>query len=210
MGIILDVILLLIFSMFVFIGYKKGLVKVVFGLIAIIVSLIITIILYRPITNLVIENTQIDENLSNMIQDKISFNKEQDKKEETNQFLDKYINDTKEDLENGIIKSSAEIISINIIGVSVLLILFIIIRIIVTIIGLITNKLADLPIIKQFNKAGGILYGIIEGLVIIYVVLAITFFIVSATNNAQIINIIDSSILTKFLYGNNLILKILF
>lgn len=207
MGIILDIILLLVLSIFIFIGYKKGLVKVIFGLIAIIVSLVITIILYRPITNLVVENTQIDENLAKVIEEKISSSAE---KEESNQFLDKYINDTKQNLERGIIKSSAEIISVNVVGIVVWLILFIAIRIGVTIIGIVTNTLAELPIIKQFNKAGGVLYGTLEGIVIIYIILAITFFIVTANNNAQIVDIINSSYITKFLYGSNIILKILF
>lgn len=209
MGIILDIILLLFFSMFVFIGYRKGLVKVIFGLVAIVVSLIITIILYKPITNLIIENTQIDENIAATIEEKLSVD-EDPKKEESNQFLDKYINSTKQDLENGIVKSSAEIISVNIVGIIVWLVLFIAIRIAVTIIGILTNTLAELPIIKQFNKAGGLLYGVLEGILIIYVLLAIVFFIVTANNNVQIIDTINSSIITKFLYGNNIILQILF
>ena len=211
MGIILDIILLSIFSLCVFIGYKKGLVKVIFGLIAIIVSLILTIILYRPITNAVIENTQMDENISSVIEEKLSFEDEENNKgENANQFLNKYINDTKQSLESEIVKSSAEIISENVIGIVVWIALFITIRIIVSIIGILTNTLTELPIIKQFNEAGGALYGVLEGLLIIYIILAVTFFIVTANNNIQIINIIDSSIITKFLYGNNLILKILF
>lgn len=211
MGIILDIILILIISSFIFIGYKKGLAKVICGLISIILSLILTIILYKPITNFVLDNTQIDENIANFIQEKITINDDKEtNSEEENQILNKYINNTKNNLENGIIVSTSEIISVNLVSIVVLLILFVIIRIIIMILVLLSNSITELPIIKQFNKTGGILYGALEGIIIIYILLAIAFFIITSLNKIQVLDIIDSSYITRFLYENNIILKILF
>ena len=42
--------------------------------------------------------------------------------------------------------------------------------------------LTSLPILKQFNEVGGILYGAIKALLIIYVVLAIVFLIICNLN----------------------------
>lgn len=211
MGIILDAILLIIFCMFVYMGYKKGLVKVIFSLVAIILSLVLTLILYKPITNSIIKNTQIDENIASAIENKFLQNSDENNPDENvNKFLGEYLTESKQDIEKGIVKSSSEIIATNLIGVIVLLILFIAIRIIITILGMLTNTFAELPIVKQFNKIGGTLYGAIEGLLIIYISLAVVFFAVTANSDLKIIEIINSSYITKILYGNNIILKILF
>ena len=63
MGIVLDVILIVIILLNVIICYKKGLVKLAVGLVAVIVSLILAMILYKPVTNIIIKNTEIDEKI---------------------------------------------------------------------------------------------------------------------------------------------------
>ena len=70
MGIILDIVLLAIFALSVFVGYKKGLIGVVFNLCAFLVSLVLTWILFTPVSNMIIKNTQIDDNIKNVIIEK--------------------------------------------------------------------------------------------------------------------------------------------
>ena len=60
MGIILDIIVIAIFALNIFICYKKGLVKLAVGLIAVIASVILSMIFYKPVSNMVIENTEFD------------------------------------------------------------------------------------------------------------------------------------------------------
>ena len=54
----------------VFFGYKKGLIGVAFNLCAFLVAIIVTWILYNPVTNLVINNTEIDDGIKNAIIEK--------------------------------------------------------------------------------------------------------------------------------------------
>ena len=63
MGIIIDIILVLFVLGSVYLGYKKGLVKVAVSLVAFIAAIIITVLLYRPIADLIIKNTDWDEKL---------------------------------------------------------------------------------------------------------------------------------------------------
>ena len=51
------------------------------------------------------------------------------------------------------------------------------------------------------------LYGLIKGLIIIYVILTILFFVVSINENGIISNAIENSYITKFLYENNIIVN---
>ena len=68
----------------------------------------------------------------------------------------------------------------------------------------------SLPILKQFNKAGGIIYGIIKALIIIYVILAIIFALTYITGNTVISEIISKSYITKVFYNNNILLNLIF
>ena len=49
MGIILDIILIAIILLNVIICYKKGLVKLAVGLVAVFISLVLALMLYKPV-----------------------------------------------------------------------------------------------------------------------------------------------------------------
>ena len=61
----------------------------------------------------------------------------------------------------------------------------------------------------QIN-CGGIAYGLLEGLLIIYIVLAIAMAISTVTGNNEILQTINESNLGKFMFNNNILLKIIF
>ena len=54
------------------------------------------------------------------------------------------------------------------------------------------------------------LYGVIRGVIIIYVLITLMFLIISISANNTLSNMIDDSYVTKFLYENNIITKTLF
>lgn len=208
MGIVFDIVLIGIIIISTFIGYKRGLVNVVFNLCAFLIALIITICLYTPITNLVLENTEFDEKIENIIIEKGVNNDVENSTEIP--FLDNYVSQSITEAKNDIVKSTSTIISQKIIGAVVAIILFIVVRIVLIFAKALINGIASLPIIKQFNEIGGLIYGIVIGLVIVYLLLAVFYFVVSVNNNGTIANAINSSFITKILYNNNLILNIIF
>lgn len=61
----------------------------------------------------------------------------------------------------------------------------------------------------QIN-CGGIAYGLLEGLLIIYIALAIAMAISTVTGNNEILQTINESNLGKFMFNNNILLKIIF
>ena len=87
MAIILDLIIIGIIALSTFLGYKQGLIKVAFKIVSFFIAIVITLILYRPVTNLVINNTTWDETIESVIYEKLSTTKvdqgEKIKKEET-------------------------------------------------------------------------------------------------------------------------------
>ena len=71
MAIAVDLMVLSIVLLFVFLGYKRGLVKVAFKLCTFFIAIILAFMLYKPVAKIVIENTNIDETIETKITDKI-------------------------------------------------------------------------------------------------------------------------------------------
>ncbi len=212
LGIIFDIILVAIIALNVFICYRKGLVKLAVGLIAVIVAIIVSVVLYKPVSNIIIENTEIDENIENTIIE--NFSAETDGEEDTDngfmKYMEKYVNDSINKTRNQIVLEASNVIATKVINICVFLGIFIIARIVLILLTFIADIIMSLPILKQFNKAGGIIYGLIKALLIIYVILAIIFFIIYVSGNTTLSNAISSSYITKFFYNNNLLLNLIF
>lgn len=212
MGIVLDIIIISILVLNIILGYRKGLIKVAFNLCAFFVAIIITWILYAPITNLVLNNTQIDDNIKNTIIEKGFIKAEQQENEDNsvNGYIQKYVTTPATDKANEAIESIATEVSQKVVAICVAIGLFILVRIGLLLLRFLSDIIANLPIIKQCNKLGGIVYGIIVGLFIIYILLAILFFVMSINDSGMVAEMINSSIISKYLYSNNIILNIIF
>ena len=63
MALIIDLIIVAIILLFTFLGYKRGLIKVAIKLCTFFIAIIIAFILYKPIANVVIKNTEIDNKI---------------------------------------------------------------------------------------------------------------------------------------------------
>lgn len=213
MGIIFDVIIIAIIALNIFICYRKGLVRLAVGLIAVLGALILAMILYRPISNAIIKNTEIDEKIENAIIEK--FSAETEGNAEVRyvgiiDYLEKYVDNAVNKTQNEIVYESAGTMAIKFINVAVLLIIFLIVRILLQLLTFISDMITSLPILKQFNEAGGVIYGAVKALIIIYALLAIVFFVIYATGNTTISDAIANSFITKFFYNHNILLDILF
>ncbi len=213
---IVDILIVLIIGLCIFAGYKKGLMKVLFKIVSFILALIIALILHGPISNFIINNTNIDENLETLIINNIDPNnevidengqlKENSNNSETIQeYITNSIGDVKENVEN----AAARSIAITIINIAVLILILLITRIVLGVLNIIIDIVAKLPIIKQFNSAGGLIFGAVEGLIIVYVLLAICALIAPIFSDLQLINSINNSTLGKLMYDNNILLKIM-
>ena len=213
---IIDIIIVLIIALCIFAGYKKGLMGVLFKIVSFILALIVALILHGPISNFIINNTSIDENLETLIINNIDPNKEVldengNLKENTNnsETIQEYITNTIGNVKDGVENAAARSIAITIINIAVLILILLITRIILGVLNIIINIVAKLPIIKQFNTAGGLIFGAVEGLIIVYVLLAICALIAPLFSDLQLINSINSSTLGKLMYDNNILLKIM-
>lgn len=193
MGIIIDIILIAIIVLSAFLGYKKGLVKLGAKLFAGIIAIIITIIMYKPVSGMIINNTTIDEKIENaIIQNTTNFINENDKMQ----------NGITEHVEKNVLPEQAENLSKNVVYVITALVLFIAVKIILSIIISLMDFVANLPILKQFNEIGGIIYGIVRGALIVCVCVLLIGVYTKMKPESTLNNNIQNSYLTKIIYEN--------
>lgn len=213
MGVILDLIILAIFIASVAMGYRKGLVKVAVQMCAVIIALVVSLTFYKPVSNMIIEKTEIDENIQNAIIENGTSQKEESEEKQKDSFMiyiEKYVEDSVTDAKNNAVESVAEVVSEKLINIVVIVLLFIVTRLALILLTLISDVITSLPIIKQFNKAGGLIYGILRGVIYVYLALAALFLIVSLSANQVIVDLINTSLITKVLYANNILLNLIF
>lgn len=212
MSIIVDIVILAILLLCIIIGYVRGLTGSLIKILSFVLSIVIAFILFIPISNLIIENTQIDENLEQSIREMIignGQNEEENMPQAITDYIGQKVEGAADDAKEAIADSTANEVAITIVKAGTWIVLFIVARILLIFLRFITSLIAKLPVIKQFDKLGGIIYGILEGLIIIYVLLAIISF-VSPMLNGNLASAIDESYVGSMMYNNNLLLKIIF
>ena len=205
MGIILDLIVVLIVALFTFIGYKQGLIKTAIKITSFFIAIIVALVLYKPVSTLIIGSTTIDDKIESTIIEKITpegMNPE-DEASETTKIPQGFIKEA-----NNSIKDTAKTITVKIIELCTVLVLYIIARIVLKFIAALGDLIAKLPILKQFNKLGGTVFGALKGLLIVYIILAIIY-LISPLLKENTTKKIDESILIKFMYNNNVITKLI-
>jgi uncharacterized membrane protein required for colicin V production len=220
MTIVIDLIVIAFILLSTFLGYKKGLIGVAFKIVSFIIAVVIALILFKPVSSLIIEKTDWDENIENVIYEKIAGTSieqgEEIKEEETDlpSVIVNYINDgienTIQEAKTNIAETVSKDFAKNVIQIITLIAIFIVARILLIFAKVLLEAIAELPLVKQFNEVGGILYGLLRGIFVILVLLALASVLLPIFNQTAILTYIDQSIVTKFLYNHNIILNLFF
>lgn len=197
MGIFVDIVLIAFLALSIFLGYKKGLAQLTIKLCAFVIAILITFILYRPIGNLIINTTSIDESIEDAIYNKVT---EMMQKDDKNELTSELIESAKQ----GMLPEAARELTINTIYGVTAIILFIIARIVLIFVSALANLIAKLPVIKQFNEVGGAVYGLLRGLIIIYAILIIISFVGQINPKNIATQTINESTLGRTMYENNI------
>ena len=203
MSFLIDILVCLFIFITIYINSKKGLIEVAYKIVAFFIAIIISLILFKPISALLINNTNIDEYVNNYVvstMDKDS-NEEKTENKENNsipKIFDNAINSAKQETTQAVSSSITNVV-INIIS---FIAVFIITRVILIFLHIFSEAIGNLPLIKQFNHIGGLLYGILKSFIIIFIILAL----VSVLPLTSLQETIGSTIITRILYNINPIL----
>ena len=205
MWIAFDIAVIAIIALSTFIGYKQGLVKSAIKILSFFIAIAVALVLYKPVSSIIIKATPIDDNIKNIMVDKITpdgINENQEVEVQDNIGL-KIIGEA-----TNTIEGIADAFAVKLIETVTILLIYIIVKIALKFVTALTDLIAKLPLLKQVNKAGGIIYGLIKGVILVYTILAVVY-LASPLLNKTVSEDIDESIITKALYNNNIILNIL-
>lgn len=100
---------------------------------------------------------------------------------------------------------TARNLSINIVQGLVILVLYIGLRIALRFVTALANFVVKLPILKQFNKFGGAIYGILRGLLIIYVALLIVNLVGEINPENKAVKAVEESTIGNIMSDNNVL-----
>ncbi len=202
MGIVIDIILVLIVALSAFLGYKKGLVELGAKLFAGIIAIVITLIIYKPVGNIVIKNTSIDEKIENTILEKTTNVIDENSKISDNKYIQDASDNAVSQVKEEVLPEQARNIAVNVVYGATALILFIVSKIVLSIVISLANAVASLPILKQFNEIGGFLYGLVRGAIISFVLILVIGTVAKLNPNGSLSKNVESTCLLKEVYDN--------
>ena len=200
MSIVVDIVIVAIIALSTFLAYRKGLITLAVQLVAAIIAVVLTLILYKPVSNVIVNVTGIDEAIQNTIL------------EEANDIMtngEEGANQIVESIQNNMLPETARTISINIIEGATILLLYILIRVALKFVTALANLISKLPILDQLNHLGGVIYGILRGLLIVYILLLLVNLSGEIEPKNQVCTAVKDSYIGNVMNENN-ILDILF
>lgn len=219
-GVLVDLVIISIIISNSFWGYRRGLVGVMFKLLVFVVSLIIMFVLYKPMSNAIIEKTQIDEWLAEKIAQNIEgttladgnlleYNEETTAMSEgVVNVLNSFVSEALEKSVSNVVEYVSMNIAVGMVRIGSMLILLMISRFLLLFIRFAAELIGSLPFIKTFNKSGGLIYGILKGFLTIYIILAVFAVASPIIQNWGVIDAIQDSTFGSKMYNNNVIINI--
>ena len=201
--IILDILVVLLIVLGALSGHKKGLVGILVGFAALILSIVLAF-MFQSVVADAIYDTGIGSsvagiaktNIQKMIDDGESVDKSIYGKVLANTVTEENIDQASENISRFVMK-----------GLSFIAI-FLIVRIICYILQMILNVVFNLPILSTINSTGGTAVGALSVLIKIWILLALLSFVAPLPMFEGIIAKVNQTFLIKFLYNNNLLVAV--
>ena len=215
-GVILDLIVLILILLFVAVGAKKGLTVCLVNIFSLLIALVLAFLLCRSVGDVFIKNTSLDDNIKNTIYENLNVNIGENFDVNSSNLPDnmkKYINETMKNANNTKVEalhSLSEEIAKQVIYVICFIAIFIIVRILLVVVKILSNIINKLPVLSQIDKLGGAICGFIEGAIVIYAALTIISMAAPTINNQKFSSYIEDSYIAKQIYNNNFISKKVF
>ncbi len=196
MEIIIDVVVVLIILLSTILAYRKGLLSLSISLLSVVIAIVVTILLYIPVSSFIINNTQIDEAIENtLLNHATSLIQENIGDDITGEIIESAATGTLEVQANQIAKS--------IVVYGTMILIFILVRVALIFVKVLGDIVSKIPILKQVNQAGGIIYGLVRGIILVYAILLLINLFTQIDPNNEVNKVINNTYITKAMYNYN-------
>ena len=217
---ILTIIILAIFAICVFSGFKKGFLKTAFSLVSWILVLVLCNFATPIVTDLLIEHTEIEvvvektvnEKLSSAIEEVLQNGGVSDLEAALPGEIKEMLLGENENFSELLLQSgSIDVTPVvdGIIGILGFVVTVIILRIAMVVVEFLLGVVAKLPLIGPMDKLLGIACGAGKGLIWCWLILAIVSVLALTGTNTELATYIAQSELLTWLQDNNLLLNVI-
>ncbi len=203
MSIIIDVAVVAFIWILAVTGYKKGLVRTLYGFVSFIVAAIITAFVYKPVSEWLLKLDFVrkwTERISAYIVTSIA------------EGAEGVTGQLPEWMWNFAGSGSAtwtvgEAFASLVVGILCVVVVFIIVKLALTLFVGILDTIMKLPLLNSVNRLGGVVFGLLKGVIIVWIVCAVVVLFLSTEMFNGINDIIQSTAVTKYFYNNNMLMN---
>ena len=218
---IVDIIVIGIILVSIIVGTSRGLMLSAFSIASYFIAIIVAI-KFAPLvarllgkTSLIVTiktkiSAAIDKIIENFINDTVEV--------QINQIVDKlHLSNSMQDIQSlketsvtttGMVDTLSDKISNLILLVIAFVIVYFVAKLALFLISELIKKTSKLPVIRSFDKLGGLLFGFFEGILIIWVLFMILFMFRASDTFKPVFDLIERSTIGNLLYKNNILLNI--
>ena len=193
---ILDIIVIVFLILLMIYGYCKGFIKIIAKIVSVIIAFVLAYFLADTVGNY-IESTKVGIQVKTSMEELIlnEMNKEVDVTAMS--LVQEKFNILKaEDV-------ATKIIEYVFVGMGFVTV-FVISRIVLWIGQKILESIFELPVLKTFNKLGGVIASVVLFLIELSIILAVISSLSTISIMTGVVNVIKSSVITKALYEHNI------
>ncbi len=194
---IADILVILFVVIFIWIGYKSGLMRSLIKIASYIISIIAAFLIF-PVVSEFLMSTPLYVWIEQKVgEGKIPIS-------ETSGFFAKYLSESAESITGGISSAVAQLL----INIAAFILVLILSRILMLVICKVLNVFTHLPVIKQFNRLGGAILGGVLGIITLYVVFAAVVLFAPFEENGKVIAELEKSSFAGEMYENNVLIEL--
>lgn len=188
----LDILTLLIVALYAIDGLLKGFILSMFNLIGFFIAIYVARVVAPVFASYISQNTGIYSSVYKFVEPKLSI-------DPSASSVFNILGISKEGI-NGSVTNF-------IITIGSFVLVFLLLRLLLFVVSRLLDMAARLPVIKQFNKVGGLIFGVLKGVLVLYIVFAVLFLITPLiSESSSVISLVDSSLIAKNFYRYNFII----
>ena len=213
---IVDIIIVVLIVLSIIIGVVRGFANTVLAVASIILSVVAAFFLSGPVANLITNLTHVDEDVRAKVisfipmgEQNIEINVDVNSVPEVVQnSIDNTVAETEETINNKkkeIINSTADKITTNVMKVLAFLLIYLVVRIILFGLSILTQIAKNQEYIDKVDKGLGFWFGLVRGFLLVYVALGLIKVSEVMFKYNSIVDDIHQSTIGNYLYENNLL-----
>lgn len=216
---ILDLIVLIIFSMTIYFGYSKGIVMTVFNLLGVVLSVFMTYFYHPVVKNMLAQMTGLDEKLLSYVLTRLKMLGAQATQASVSisdlSALEKLPlpGVIKEQITNHLISAAtsqattvATVVTDLVMSFMAMVLLFLMILVALKTVASVLNMTTKLPVIRTFNNLGGATFGLIIGYAMSSVLFVGLMSILTIKQFDFLQGQLEASLIADFLVNHNVLL----